>query len=127
MQPLSARVFCTSAHSKIDALLCAQIDIAPAWGSNRLESCYFDFNNLVARDPNALTITDSFFLSAQIVLSAVQGHASDSRIFANQYSSWIIGQVTAPLRSIVLNGSFAEPSNFRVVRGAGLGLHRRLR
>lgn len=70
----------------------------------------------MVRDPNDLTISGSFFLSSQIIFTAVKGHASNSRIFDNQYASWLIGQFKVPLRSIVLNGSFAEPSNFRVVR-----------
>ena len=48
---------------------------------------------MVVRDPNALTISGSFFLSAQIILTAVKGHASNSQIFDNQYASWLIGEV----------------------------------
>jgi len=71
---------------------------APGYTQNRLVGCYLDFNDIVAVDPEHLTIVDGFFLcGGNIILQALTwGHVIQGLVIAdNQFDG--CGQATIVL------------------------------
>lgn len=95
-------------------------------GGNRYEGVYMDYNDLVAYNPQLITVTGAFFLcGGRVVLAAegVNAPVSGVTITANQFSG-TCGHDSGNYSQVVLdlsNGTFTAPVDVTVRDNIGAG------